>query len=353
MSQGVTTYIQGIYSYLPSFAPNVTFYFAAKDTDKLKSVFGEADNIRYIRLEGKNKIYRLLFEIPKIVRKYNIDYAHFQYVSPLIKNCKTIVTLHDILFLDYPQYFPWSYRLSKGIMFKISAKRSNLLCTVSHYSQKKICEHYKMDPSRICITPNAVSNDFYMIREGKPTDCPEKYILYVSRIEPRKNHISAVEAFNRLKLYEKDYSLVFIGRETVDTPELHRYIESLDKSISDRIIFIPQATYDDLKKWYKNASLFIYPSIAEGFGIPPIEAGAAGVPTICNNATAMSDFDFFKENLLDFSNTEKLDEMITYNLSNCASNRSKELGDVIKSIRIRYDWKTIASKFNSEIQKLL
>lgn len=110
ISQGITTYIQGIYSELPDLAQDIEFFFVASNIGKIKRIFGERENIHYVPLVSKNKIYRLLFEIPDIIRKNNIDVAHFQYVSPLIKNCKTIVTLHDILFVDYPQYFPFPYR---------------------------------------------------------------------------------------------------------------------------------------------------------------------------------------------------------------------------------------------------
>lgn len=344
ISQGITTYIEGIYRYLPSISPDIDFYFVARDIHKIKTIFGDDINIHYIKLSSKNRLYRLLFEIPNIIKKHKIDIAHFQYVSPLLKNCKTIVTLHDILFLDYPQYFPFSYRLFKGFTFKLSAKRADLLCTVSGYSRKQISKHYGIDENKIKITPNAVSEDFYSIEGDKPKKYPDKYILYVSRIEPRKNHIAIVKAFERLNLANEGYSLVFIGKETVATPELHQYLENISNDIKGHILIIPQASFSDLKLWYKYASLFIYPTAAEGFGIPPIEAGAAGIPVICNNATAMSDFSFFGENLINIDENNILDNRIMKCLSN---NNTSDLKFVSQKINSTYNWHTIASNFNN------
>lgn len=348
LSQGITTYIQGLYQELPSLCPNIEFHFAASNVNKIMSIFNNGNNIHYIPLSSKNRIYRLLFEFPAIIKKYKIDIAHFQYVAPLIKNCKTIVTLHDILFVDYPEYFPFTYRFFKGSTFKLSAKRADLLCTVSDYSRKQISKHYGIDPDKIVITPNAVSENFYSIEGVKPKKFPEKYILYVSRIEPRKNHIAIVKSFERLNLAKEGYNLVFIGKETIATPELHQAIENLPNDIKGHVLIIPQASFSDLKLWYKYASLFVYPTVAEGFGIPPIEAGAAEVPVICNNATAMSDFSFFGENLINVADNNMLDSRIIACLSKTKPSSLKEIS---QKIRTTYNWHTIAEDFNKSLNQ--
>ena len=131
--QGTRTYIQGIYSAMITHK-DIEFYFAAQNVSRLKSIFGIAENIHYIRLDATNSIWRLAWEYPRIIKKYKIDYAHFQYICPLIKCCKEIVTIHDLLFLDFPKYFPLSYRIKNRTLFMYSAKRADLLLTVSEYS---------------------------------------------------------------------------------------------------------------------------------------------------------------------------------------------------------------------------
>lgn len=166
-TEGINTYIKGLYSELIKIAVDIDFYFAAQNIDKLKQLFGERRNVHYIALSSKNKVYRLLFEFPIIIKKNNIDVSHYQYTSPLIKNCKNIITLHDILFMDYPRLFPLSYRLVKGFLFKISAKRTDLLLTVSDYSRRQIAQHYHIPIEDILVTPNAVSNDFAHIDKAE------------------------------------------------------------------------------------------------------------------------------------------------------------------------------------------
>ncbi len=347
-SQGITTYIKGIYSLLPKINKNIDFFFVACDIEKIRMLFGTGENIHYIRLTAKNKIYRLFFELPEIIRKYDIDIAHFQYVSPLIKNCKTIVTLHDILFIDYPQYFPTTYKLSKALPFKLSARRADLLCTVSNYSREQISLHYGIDKNKIIITPNAVDKEFYEIKGDRPEGFPDKYILYVSRIEPRKNHLEAVKSFIRLELYKQDFSLVLIGRETVPTPELHNYINQLPIDVRAKIKLISQASFHELKLWYKYAELFIYPSLAEGFGIPPIEAAASGIPVISHKKTAMSEFTFLGENLIDFENKEEIDRAIILNIEGHYSYKPQ---DIREKIRSKYNWDNIALQLNKAINE--
>lgn len=352
-TEGINTYIKGLYGEWVKMAPEIDFYFVAQQTDNVRNMFGEAPNIHYVPLKSKNKIYRLLFEIPVIVKQYGIDWAHFQYTSPLIKNCRTMVTLHDILFVDYPQLFPRTYRLVKGILFRLSAKRADLLLTVSDYSRRQIARHYSIQAEEMVVTPNAVSDDFVHTDREKAVAFVkqkgiEKYLLYVSRIEPRKNQLAVVKAFHELELWKKDYHLVFIGRKTLPTPDMDRYMEMLGKQELERIHVLNQVSYEDLKYWYKAATLFVYPALAEGFGIPPIEAGVAGVPCVCSNRTAMGDFTFFGENLVDPQDVDKWKERIMTNLE---TTQNLPLDQVSQLIREKYNWKRIAEHLNKEFAK--
>lgn len=348
-TEGINTYIKGLYCEFVKIAQDVDFYFLAQNVDNIRALFGEASNIHYISLKSQNKVYRLLFEIPTIIKQYKIDLAHFQYTAPLIKNCKTIVTLHDILFEDYPEMFPLSYRLVKGILFKWSAKRADLLLTVSEYSRKQIAGHYGLAWSDIFVTPNAVSDDFYQIDKKVAEDFVhsqgiDKYILYVSRVEPRKNQIAVLNAYLDLALYEKGYDLVFIGRKTISSSLFENRLAELKPEVLKRIHLLNQVDYNDLKFWYKGASLFVYPALAEGFGIPPIEAGAAEIPCVCSNRTAMGDFSFFGENLVDPLDVESLNERIDKNLKFSDKMDLRRISDQIAKT---YNWKTVASDLYS------
>ncbi len=343
-SEGINSYIKGVYLSLIAIAKDVEFYIVAADLEKVKSIFGEHKNVVYIPLTSKNKIYRLLFEFPAIIKKHGIDAAHYQYTSPILKNCKNIITLHDILFVDYPSMFPWSYRAIKGFLFKLSAKRADLLLTVSEYSKRQISKHYAIEDNNIHVTPNAVSDDFYNIdlqaaQNFVKSQGVEKYVLYVSRIEPRKNQVALLKAYCEQKLWESGYDLVFIGRKTLATPDFDNYYNTLSEETTNHIHIHNQVDYIDLKYWYKAASLFVYPALAEGFGIPPIEAGAAGVPCTCCNKTAMGDFKFFGDNLIDIDNTELLRTTMSEIL---AGTKQVDTSAISKQIHKKYNWDNIA-----------
>lgn len=351
-SEGINTHIKGLYCELIKIANDIDFYFAACNLERIMGIFGNANNVHYIRLSSTGKVQRMLTEFPSIIKKYNIDAAHYQYTSPLIKNCFTIVTLHDILFKDYPKLFPLTYKLCRGMLFRMSAYKADMLLTVSEYSRERISHHYGIAKEQIFVTQNAVSEDFFNIDKVAAKTFTQnqgigKYILYVSRIEPRKSQITVLQVYDEMKLWQQGYDLVFIGRKTLPTPKFDSYLQFMESKAVCHVHILNQVDYKELKLWYGAASLFIYPALAEGFGIPPIEAGAAGVPCICNNKTAMSDFTFFGNNLIDTSNHQLLHDVIVRNITSICN--TEAISDAIKK---KYNWQSIANKFYQKLKEI-
>lgn len=337
--QGTRTYLQGIYSYMTKHK-DIDFYFAAYNIENLKNIFGISNNIHYIKLSSSNKVKRLCIEFPKIIKQYKIDYAHFQYITPIIKNCKEIVTIHDILFLDFPQFFPLSYRIKKSLLFRYAAYRADLLLTVSNYSKDTIIQHFNISNKEIYITPNAVlfPGEEYELPDIKRKYNIDKYILSVSRIEPRKNHQLLLRAYVELDLYKKNIKLVLVGAKDLKNKIFNDYYNSLSDEIKKSILII-QVTNSELIALYKNASLFVFPSFAEGFGIPPIEAISYGCQTLCSNQTAMKEFDFFNDNFFSPYDLEDLKNKIIKNLN---INNTKEQ---VQSINKKYNWEKVSDLF--------
>lgn len=338
--QGTRTYLQGLYQQMIKNS-DIEFYFAAQNTKNLEAYFGRKDNVHYVQLENGGSLKRLVFEFPKIIKRNAIDYAHFQYVSPLEKTCKEIVTLHDLLFLDYPEYFSLKYRVKNKFFFSRSAKRADILLTVSDYSRKAINRHFGIPISSIYITPNAVlSADSGDTRIGVMEKYGlDKYILTVSRIEPRKNHLALLKAFVELKLFEKGYKLFFVGVPDLAYEAFTRYYSGLSQRIKD-CVFFRSVPYSDLIELYRNASLFVFPSFAEGFGIPPLEAIEYGCPVLCSNATAMSEFDLPQELLFNPGDELELQKKMLKLLE-----FSPDMSGIRRYLNAKFNWSRIATDF--------
>lgn len=350
--QGTRTYLHGLYSELITLAPHIEFYFAARDIKNLEKHFGTFGNVHYIALKSHNPIIRLGYEYPKIIRKYKIEYAHFQYITPFLKTCKEIVTVHDLLFIDFPQYFPRSYRLKNTFFFRTSAKKADLLLTVSDYSKQAISKEFNIEEKSIFITPNAVSESIYSAQLEQSDYISKKfqlskYILYVGRIEPRKNHLTLTQSVAELGLLKSGYKLVYIGQKDIDYPQHDAYIESLTEFERQQVIFLSGISNEDLIHFYINCDLFVFPSFAEGFGIPAIEAYATGCECLCSNQTAMADFQFYGERFFDPNNLEELKLKIKKSLNGEFPPISKT---DIEQVKTQYRWSNIAKKFLSILE---
>lgn len=354
-TQGLNTYIRCLYQAMISKANDITFVLAAQNLPNIKRLFGHRKNIEYVELGDHSRLYRLLVEFPRIIKKHKIDLAHFQYIAPRVSNCRTIVTVHDILFEDYPHFFPLSYRLSRHFLFKESARRADMLLTVSDYSRKRISEVYKIPNNDIYITHNGVSNDFRKLdKQESALYIKERfgisdYILYVSRFEPRKKQVTLLQAYKDLRLDRQGIELVLIGIKSIPDPLFEQVYEECDEELKSHIHILNHVPYQELLKWYAAASLFVYPSEAEGFGIPPLEAGACGVPVICNNKTAMQDFTFFGDNLISTDNQTMLNDRILALLKDGKDSKIQE--NIREEIFTNYSWDLIAQDFLKRLRE--
>lgn len=353
--QGTRAFIKRLYTELSKINKNIEFYFGAKDIDNLKRELKGIEGCKFIQYRSSATISRLLFEIPFIIRKYKIDVGHFQYIIPLIKNCKCIVTTHDVLFNDFKDEFSFFYKLSRNLLFGYSLRKSEIITTVSEYSKKSIQKHFKIEPKRIYVTLNGVSEEFMVdfdrmeskkhIREHFDIS---KYLLYVSRFEPRKNHSLLLKTYLELELYKKGYHLVLLGHLSIPVPEFDKLMAQVPQNIQ-AFIFISNTINDqDLFHFYRAAEVMVYPSKAEGFGLPPIEAAALKIPVICSNTTAMSDYTFFGEYHINPGNAALFSKKVEKILSEPPP--EELLQEIRKKIEVNYMFKNAAETLHKAIK---
>ena len=346
--QGTRTFLKEIYNIL-SKKDDLQIYIAANNIEILKSEFPDHTNIVFVKYRFTSSVLRLTTELPYLLNRLKIDIAHFQYIVPPFKNTKHLVTTHDVLFNEYPGEFSKLYRYTRNILFGFSARKADYLTTVSEYSRNSIIKHLGINDKEIYVIPNGVNKKFF---ESYDKPLSEKYIqgkygvskflLYVSRFEPRKNQLLVLQSFLQLKLYEKDFHLVFLGHTSIPVPEFDQLIFAQPSHIQERIFISSQVNDSDLLEFYRAAAVFVYASKAEGFGIPPLEAGALKIPVLCSNTSAMSDFTFFGENHFDPNNydefTAKLKKLI---LEGMEDNELKKISAVIQE---KFLWENSAEK---------
>jgi glycosyltransferase involved in cell wall biosynthesis len=348
--QGIRTFLKGIYNVLDINPLDIQVYLAANNIKKLKQEFKHQSDFKYIQLKSKNKYVRLAFELPRLIKNYKIDFAHFNYYLPLFlsKKCRYIVTIHDVLFIDFPQYFPIKYRLLNTFLFKRSAIKAEILTTVSKYSAGRIRSNFNIDGKSITVLPNAI-DEIYKQDYNKAEDREliknkyqiENFIIYVSRIEPRKNHSKLIQAYRELRLWEQGLSLVLIGKESFIDLELKQLIAKVNQDSNGKLYQFDNITNSKLIAFYNAAQLAVFPSLCEGFGIPPIESAVLKTPTICSNSTAMKDFDFFEDNLIDATSKESIKLKIVEALD--MTNNNEFIYKVSEIIRNKYCWQHTAN----------
>ena len=350
--QGVYTFIKGLYSALLQDYPQLDIYFGTTYPEKLQRIFPQvkSDHILQYR-KVQPAVLRYLTEIPQLMDKYRFDFAHFHYIIPPRRHgCRCIVTLYDVVFNDYAKYFPLLYRKSRHILFGESVKSADIKTTISDYSRGRIAEHYNIDPQNIHVLPIGVDTPVNL--NGKQNDLSQliytkyginNFILCVSRVEPRKNHELLLKSYLELGLYKRQISLVFIGKKSIAVKSLRALVENLSADQKKYIHWIDQVANEDLSAFYSTCRIFVYPSIAEGFGMPPLEAAIHGAPVLCSSATAMQDFDFFETGLFNPANGEELTRKIETMLTNPPGRDF--LDQLAKKIRATYNWQQSSKAF--------
>jgi glycosyltransferase involved in cell wall biosynthesis len=321
---GTHSFLRELYGALLGEYGGLDIYFGTYDPDKIREIFPGVDDAHILPYRRRwPSFVRFLYDIPRYIHRYKFDYAHFQYVGvPWRTATRSIVTLHDVLYEDYPDDFPRFYRVARKVLFADSLQRADIKTTVSAYSRGRIANHYQVPEEQIHIIPNAVDNPLwenFPSREAAKTRIRqtfgvEDFILYVSRVEPRKNHLLLLDTYFALHLHQQGIPLVLIGTESLKVPGLKERLEALTPAESRWVYWFDQVGPKDLVAFYRSCRLFIYPSRAEGFGIPPLEAALCGAPVLCSRGTAMEGYHFFDPYTFDPSCgselSDKLQDMI-------------------------------------------
>lgn len=236
------------------------------------------DGLKHLRFEQFGKFKGNLWEqtdLPLYLRKNGSPLlVNFAGISPVFYTNK-ILYIHDLAYLHNPEWFSKAFGFAYNLLLPGNARRANKVFTVSEYSKQDIIQNYKLSPEKVKVVYAAAGERFVNLNLEK-----ENFVLMVSSLDPRKNMQRAIEAFLKTT---NDFKLVIIGEKmkSFSSPELEKFANH------ERIIFTGYLSDDELLSYYNRAKAFLYPSLLEGFGIPPMEAQKCGCPAIVSDVTCL------------------------------------------------------------------
>lgn len=247
-----------------------------------------------VRRVSANPYSRLGWDLARRVRADRPDLIHVQYNAPLFTHTPIVVTVHDVSFLEHPEYFPAMRRSQLRLTVARTVKRAARIITVSEFSRDAILHAYDVPASKITVVPNAANPEFRVIGRDRAQQFArdqlgfaDPFILTVGDLQPRKNHIGLIAAFAKLLGDQPHlkHHLVLTGQETWFTPKVRS--AARESGFASRIHFTGFLSDADLLRLYNACDCFVFPSFYEGFGLPILEAMACGRAVACSNTSAM------------------------------------------------------------------
>ena len=292
---GIGTYIRNILTEL-SRLDRTTEYVVLCRPDDLESGDVLGRNFRMVPETAPTYSVAEQFRIPVSLAREGVRLVHEpHYVLPALVRCRSVVTIHDCIHLMFPQYLPGrlAYVYAKGSMWT-AARKANRILTVSEASKRDILRFFKVPPEKVEVIYNAIDERFLapanpermdLVKQRYQLDHP--FVLYVGNIKPHKNIERLIGAFARVRARgcDPDLRLVIIGDEISKYPGLRQSVHKhkLDKYVR----FLGFQPTDTLAALYRLARAFVFPSLYEGFGLPPLEAMACGTPVVTSNLSSL------------------------------------------------------------------
>jgi glycosyltransferase involved in cell wall biosynthesis len=279
---GTEIYLRGLLAGLAGIdAANQYFIFTNRETGP--GLVPRQSNFNRVPqpVRAVSRPARILWEqaaLPLAAARYSLDVMlNPGFTAPLFCPCPQVTVFHDLQHKRHPEYFRWFDRPFWQFFLFWSAHVSRLLLAVSDATAADLVKYYRVPESKVRVTPEGVDAVFFDIGRRRR---PEPFLLTVSTLHPHKNLDDLLRAFAGFRPTHPEFRLVVCGLHGFFTGALHDLRDSLD--LRDAVEFPGWIPREDLHELYARAWAFMYPSKFEGFGLPLLEALAAGIPTACS-----------------------------------------------------------------------
>ena len=302
-------------------------------------------------LGAKSSVLRSLALVPVALRRRRIDVFHgIDHIGiPLVgKTAKHVVTIHDVIPLIFPETFTLRHRAVARLGLARVRRQADRVIVPSHAVKRDVVRHLGIPENLVTVTHHGCEPRFHP--EADPQsfrdvtvryDLPSRYVLTVGTLEPRKNLTTLLQAFARLRRageVDPGLRLVLAGARGWLEEPIFRAVRSF--GLEEAVCFPGFIEDDDLADLYRGAELFVFPSLYEGFGLPPLEAMACGVPVVTSNTSSMPEVAGGAAMLVDPLDVDGMAEVIARVLGDAASRaRLRDAG--IARAR-QFSWETAA-----------
>jgi glycosyltransferase involved in cell wall biosynthesis len=291
---GIGTYIRNILRHLARIdqVSEYVLLCAAADMHVAPTL---GPNFRAVLEPSPNYSIREQWHVPLVLQRERPDVYHApHYVLPAAVTCPSVVTIHDCIHLMFPQYLPnrRAYLYARTVMWA-AARRADAILTVSEASKRDILRFFDVKPEKVVVVHNAIDERFWtppaeedvaLVRERYQLE--HGFVLYAGNIKPHKNLIRLIEAFDQIRRGGfEEMKLLIIGDEISKMPALRRAVHQ--HHLHKHVRFLGYVSDETLAILYRLAAVFVFPSIYEGFGLPPLEAMASGTPVVTSNVSSL------------------------------------------------------------------
>lgn len=279
---------------LPALPAGHTYVLYSFDPSRTRAEFPQA-HFEHRRIPVHQPHLRIEVVYPWLARRDRCDVFHVNYFGPLFGAPGLVVTCHDVLYLDFPELAPLSKRLQMRYLCGWTVRAARRVITDSAYSRERIAHHFGISPERIAIiyppvdatwlSPDSAALD--RAWEGVRHRVPERYILGVGRLEPRKNVVLTARMAAEARSLGLTDGLVWVGPDDFGTRAITQALDA--EGLTPLVTRLSGLSTLELQAVYRHAQMLLFLSVAEGFGYPPIEAMAMGTPVVTSPRTSLAE----------------------------------------------------------------